>query len=111
MFTFYKVMRHAGVYVRRGVSGVQTSHDRIRRILKCSDGDVFEDMRTFTQEFISIGGLFRREYDMILTFPARMLQATYAVALRDGDLPVPVGVWSANHSYLSREFFLLYSLL
>lgn len=43
-------MRPAGVYVRQGASSVQASSDQIRRMIKDSDGDTFEEMRTVTQE-------------------------------------------------------------
>lgn len=45
-----KGMKPTGVYVRQGASSVQASPDQIRRMIKDSDGDVFEEMRTFTQE-------------------------------------------------------------
>ncbi len=45
-----KGMRPTGVYVRQGASSVQASPDQIRRMIKDSDGDVFEEMRTVTQE-------------------------------------------------------------
>ncbi len=45
-----KGMKPVGVYVRQGASSVQASPDQIRRMIKDSDGDVFEEMRTITQE-------------------------------------------------------------
>ncbi len=45
-----KGMKPAGVYVRQGASSVQASPDQIRRMIKDSDGDVFEEMRAITQE-------------------------------------------------------------
>ena len=45
-----KGMKPNGVYVRQGASSVQASPDQIRRMIKDSDGDVFEEMRTVTQE-------------------------------------------------------------
>lgn len=45
-----KGMKPTGVYVRQGASSVQASFDQIRRMIKDSDGDVFEEMRTVTQE-------------------------------------------------------------
>lgn len=44
-----KGMKSTGVYVRQGASSVQASPDQIRRMIKDSDGDVFEQMRTITQ--------------------------------------------------------------
>lgn len=45
-----KGMKPTGVYVRQGTSSVQASPDQIRRMIKDSDGDVFEEMRTVSQE-------------------------------------------------------------
>lgn len=45
-----KGMKPNGVYVREGASSVQASPDQIRRMIKDSDGDVFEEMRTARQE-------------------------------------------------------------
>ena len=45
-----KGMKPNGVYVRQGASSVQASPDQMRRMIKDSDGDVFEEMRTATQE-------------------------------------------------------------
>lgn len=45
-----KGMKPTGVYVRQGASSVQASSDQIRRMIKNSDGDVFEEMRAVTQE-------------------------------------------------------------
>lgn len=45
-----KGMKPTGVYVRQGASSVQASPDQIRRMIKDSDGDVFEEMRTVAQE-------------------------------------------------------------
>lgn len=45
-----KGMKPTGVYVRQGASSVQASPDQIRRMIKESDGDVFEQVRTLHQE-------------------------------------------------------------
>lgn len=45
-----KGMKPNGVYVRQGASSVQASPDQIRKMIKDSDGDVFEEMRTVIQE-------------------------------------------------------------
>lgn len=57
-----KGMKPCGVYVRQGASSVQASPDQIRRMIKGSDGDVFEEMRTVTQElsFEEAGRTFKR---------------------------------------------------
>lgn len=44
-----KGLKPTGVYVRQGASSVQASPDQIRRMIKDSDGDVFEEMRTMEQ--------------------------------------------------------------
>ena len=45
-----KGMKSTGVYVRQGASSVQASSDQIRKMIKDSDGDIFEEMRSVTQE-------------------------------------------------------------
>lgn len=45
-----KGLKSNGVYVRQGASSVQASPDQIRRMIKESDGDNFEDARCLEQE-------------------------------------------------------------
>lgn len=45
-----KGMKPAGVYVRQGASSVQASPEQIRRMIKESDGDNFEERRCLEQE-------------------------------------------------------------
>ena len=45
-----KGLKPTGVYVRQGASSVQASPDQIRSMIKDSDGDVFEEMRTMEQD-------------------------------------------------------------
>lgn len=45
-----KGLKPTGVYIRQGASSVQASPEQIRRMIKDSDGDVFEEMRTLRQE-------------------------------------------------------------
>ena len=45
-----KGLKPAGVYVRQGATSVQASPEQIRRMIKESDGDVFEEMRTLRQD-------------------------------------------------------------
>lgn len=45
-----KGIRPGGVYVRQGTSSVPASHEQIRQMIKESDGDVFEEMRSQEQE-------------------------------------------------------------
>ena len=44
-----KGLKPAGVYIRQGASSVQASPEQIRRMIKDSDGDVFEEMRTLEE--------------------------------------------------------------
>ena len=44
-----KGLKPSGVYVRQGSSSVPASPDQIRRMIKDSDGDVFEEMRSMNQ--------------------------------------------------------------
>ena len=41
-----KGLKPAGVYVRQGASSAQASPEQIRQMIKDSDGDAFEDMRS-----------------------------------------------------------------
>ncbi|MBD5096818.1 MAG: transcriptional regulator [Lachnospiraceae bacterium] len=41
----------SGVYVRQGASSVQASPEQIRRMIKESDGDNYEEMRSLEQDF------------------------------------------------------------
>ena len=45
-----KGLRPEGVFVRQGASSVPTSVSSIRRMIKETDGDVFEDVRSLNQE-------------------------------------------------------------
>ncbi len=45
-----KGMKPSGIYIRHGVSCAQASPEQIRQMIKESDGDVFEDMRSMEQE-------------------------------------------------------------
>ena len=45
-----KGLKPSGVYVRQGSSSVPASPDQIRRMIKDSDGDVFEEMRSMNQD-------------------------------------------------------------
>ncbi len=45
-----KGMKPAGVYVRQGTSCVQASPEQIRRMIKESDGDTYEDARCLEQD-------------------------------------------------------------
>ena len=45
-----KGIKPTGVYVRQGASSVQTSPDQIRRMIKESDGDNYEDSRSLDQD-------------------------------------------------------------
>ena len=45
-----KGIKPAGVYVRQGAASVQASPEQIRQMIKDSDGDVFEEMRTMQED-------------------------------------------------------------
>ncbi len=45
-----KGLKPTGVYIRQGASSVQASPEQIRQLIKESDSDVFEDMRSIEQE-------------------------------------------------------------
>ncbi len=45
-----KGIKPAGVFVRQGTSSVQASPEQIRQMIKRTDGDVFENMRSVEQE-------------------------------------------------------------
>ena len=45
-----KGMKSSGVYVRQGASSVQASSDQIRKMIKDSDGDIYEEMRSSLQD-------------------------------------------------------------
>lgn len=45
-----KGMKPTGVYVRQGASSVQASPEQIRQMIKESDGDNYEDLRSLDQE-------------------------------------------------------------
>ena len=45
-----KGLKSSGVYVRQGASSVQASPEQIRKMIKESDEDVFEEMRTANQD-------------------------------------------------------------
>ncbi len=45
-----KGLKPSGVFVRQGTSSVQASAEQIRQMIKDSDGDTFEEMRSMEQE-------------------------------------------------------------
>lgn len=45
-----KGLKSSGVYIRQGASSVPASSEQIRRMIKETDGDVFEEMRSMVQE-------------------------------------------------------------
>lgn len=57
-----KGMKPSGVYVRQGASSVQASFDQIRKMIKDSDDDNFEDLRCLKQDltFQSAQNAFQR---------------------------------------------------
>lgn len=57
-----KGLRPAGVYVRQGATSAQASADQIRKMIKDSDGDIFEEMRCLSQDltFTEAQNIFKR---------------------------------------------------
>lgn len=57
-----KGLKPSGVYIRQGASSVQASPEQIRKMIKDSAGDIFEEMRTMEQElsFDEAANAFRR---------------------------------------------------
>lgn len=45
-----KGLKPSGVYIRQGASSVQASHEQIRQMIKLSDRDSFEELRSLDQE-------------------------------------------------------------
>ncbi len=58
-----KGLKPSGVYVRQGASSVQSSAEQIRRMIRDTDGDVFEEMRTLDQSLsFDAAGTFFGKY-------------------------------------------------
>ena len=57
-----KGLKPSGVYVRQGASSVPASFDMIRQMIKDSDGDSFEELRSMDQDltFEAMGAAFQR---------------------------------------------------
>lgn len=57
-----KGLKPSGVYIRQGASSVPASPEQIRQMIKDSDGDVFEDMRSIKQSlsFHAAGKIFKK---------------------------------------------------
>lgn len=52
-----KGLKPNGVYVRQGTSSVQASSEQIRQMIKNSDGDNFESMRSLEQELTFVSAV------------------------------------------------------
>lgn len=63
-----KGLKPSGVYIRQGTSSVQASFEQIRQMIKTSDGDVFENMRSVHQQltFFAVEAAFKK-YHMEFT--------------------------------------------
>ena len=63
-----KGLKPSGVYVRQGASSVPASPEQIRQMIKESDGDVYENLRSLNQDltFDSAANTFKR-YDVEFT--------------------------------------------
>lgn len=58
-----KGLKPSGVYVRQGASSVQSSAEQIRQMIRDTDGDVFEEMRTLDQSLsFDAAGTFFGKY-------------------------------------------------
>lgn len=57
-----KGLKPGGVYIRQGTSSVSASYEQIRQMIKESDGDTFEEMRSMNQEltFEAVADAFRK---------------------------------------------------
>lgn len=57
-----KGLKPSGVYIRQGASSVQASPEQIRRMIKLSDRDSFEELRSLEQEltFKSAAAVFKK---------------------------------------------------
>ena len=57
-----KGLKPSGVYVRQGASSVPASPEAIRQMIKDSDGDVFEEMRSMNQDlsFVAAATAFKK---------------------------------------------------
>lgn len=57
-----KGLKPSGIYVRQGASSVPASPDQIRQMVKESDGDTFEEMRSLNQEltFHAVADAFQK---------------------------------------------------
>ena len=79
-----KGLKPSGVYVRQGTSSVPASSERIRQMIKQSDGDTFEETRSLEQEltFEAAEKAFKR-YGV--EFGSEKYRAL-GIAQKDGDI-------------------------
>ena len=98
-----KGMKPAGVYVRQGASSVQASPDQIRRMIKDSDGDVFEEMRSFAQElsFEEAERTFKRYQVDFSEEKAKeiLLEKEIDIAVTLGDGEYSSDAWGCDLTY------------
>ena len=81
-----KGIKPTGVYVRQGASSVQASPDQIRRMIKESDGDNYEDSRSLDQDltFSAAETAFQRygvEFSIENTVPLVSHKTTFSPTL------------------------------
>lgn len=78
-----KGLKPSGVFVRQGTSSAPASDEAIRRMIKESDGDHFEDMRSLNQEltFDAAGRLF-----MLKELPFGIIQMKTLGLINDENL-------------------------
>lgn len=79
-----KGIKPSGVYVRQGASSVQASGEQIRMMIKLSDGDVFEDMRSVEQNltFEQARAVFARQK---VNFSAKKFPALGILNISDNN--------------------------
>ena len=75
-----KGLKPTGVFVRQGASSVPASPEAIRQMIKDSDGDVFEEMRSMNQEltFAAAAAAFKKYGVVFGTEKYRVLGVTQA---------------------------------
>ena len=114
-----KGLKPNGVFVRKGTSSVHSSPDKIRAMIKESDGDTFESMRSMEQDitFNSAENAFKRydiEFSKIIyralgmTLPEEDIYTNLALILSDQCVhTVKVAVFSDqfNTEFLDAKEF------
>ena len=79
-----KGLKPSGVYIRQGASSVQASPEQIRRMIKLSDRDSFEELRSLEQEltFKSAAAVFKKHN---IPFSEEKYKSLGIVNINDGQ--------------------------